>query len=274
MTEDGAAGADGPLQGTLEITVTHALILTFVVGALFGGFFMAAIGATGMPAAPTGDTSTGTGDQTGDTGDSRVQLSESFLADEPTLGDADAPLTIVEISDYGCPWCAEWAGVDAIPQRAIDSEDSFDQVVAEYVETGDARFIYKDYPVPQLHPNAPQAHVAANCALEQSADLYWAFHDALFAQRDAWTAGGAGNTTATFLDIAADNGGDADALRSCMESSDGSESQQDRQQVQAQVGSVGTPTFLIGTVDDGFVRVQGAQPYSSLKPIIDSELSN
>lgn len=263
----------GLTSGTVELSVTHALVAVFAVGVLVGGMGAVALGATGMFSAPTDSGSGNTDTGSGDGGSDRVQISESFIQDEPTLGDASAELVIIEMSDYGCPWCAEWAGVDAIPQRSIDQQDSFHQIVSNYVETGDARFVYKDYPVQQLHPNAPQAHVAANCILEQDGSLYWDFHDALFEQRDSWTANGAGETQQTFRSIAQDIGADADAMDSCIDSSDGSEVQQDLQDVRDALGQIGTPTFLIGTFEDGFVQVEGAQPYQNLKPVIDSELS-
>lgn len=287
MSESDDSGEATARTINLELTVTHALIAVFAVGVVTGGFLMSFVGPTGMIAAPAGTADTGTTGDTGgaaDTGTNdgtagtqqddsgRVQLSESFIEGEPTLGGSGAQVTIIEISDFGCPWCAEWAGVDAIGSRPIDQENSFDQVRQNYVESGQARFVYKDFPVAQLHPNAEQAHTAANCILEQSEDLYWDFHDELFERRDQWTAGGAGETDSTFTAIANDIGADADAMNSCISSSDGSEIQQDKQEIRSEVGRIGTPTFLIGTFEDGFVEVSGAQPYSSIKPVIDSEL--
>lgn len=105
---------------------------------------------------------------------------------EPTLGEESAPINIVEYSDYACPWCAEWHGVNAIDQRPIDEEDSFNEVRSNYVETGDVRFVLKDYPVAQLHPNAETAHKAANCVLENSPENFWEFSQKIFEERDKW----------------------------------------------------------------------------------------
>lgn len=120
--------------------------------------------------------------------DSEFTLDGVTLEGEPTKGDENAPIRVIEYSDFGCPWCAEWFGVDAIPQRNIDGQQSYETLMSEYVDTGDVQFTYMDYPVSQLHPNAPQAHQAANCVLEQDEGLYWKFHDALFENRDQWMA--------------------------------------------------------------------------------------
>jgi len=109
----------------------------------------------------------------------------SFEA-EPTLGKESAPINIIEYSDYGCPWCAEWHGVNAIDQRPIDEEDSFNKVRSNYVETGDVQFVLKDYPVAQLHPQAETAHKAANCVLENSPEDFWEFSQNIFEERDKW----------------------------------------------------------------------------------------
>lgn len=129
--------------------------------------------------------------QEAEDGDTEISENETRLENisfegEPSLGNAEAPINVVEYSDYGCPWCAEWAGFDAIPQRPIDQLNNFQKLKTNYVETGDVRFIYKDFPVEQLHPNAQAAHKAANCVLEQDKSLYWEFHDKLFEERDQW----------------------------------------------------------------------------------------
>ncbi len=113
-------------------------------------------------------------------------LTNIELEGEPTLGQESAPINIIEYSDYGCPWCAEWHGVDAIPQRPIDQEKSFDKVRSNYVETGKVRFVSKDFPVPRLHPQAMTAHKAANCVWEQDQEKFWKFSAEIYDNRDQW----------------------------------------------------------------------------------------
>lgn len=119
-------------------------------------------------------------------GEDEYRLENISFEGEPALGNKSAPINIIEYSDYGCPWCAEWHGTDAIPQRPIDQEDSFNKVKSNYVETGDAQFVLKDYPVPRLHPKAMTAHKAANCVLENSPDSFWEFSQKLYEERDRW----------------------------------------------------------------------------------------
>lgn len=105
---------------------------------------------------------------------------------EPKMGDESAPVNIIEYSDYGCPWCAEWHGVDAIPNRPIDRENSFQNVRDNYVETGEVRFVAKDYPVQRLHPEAVTAHKAANYVWENSPENFWEFSQKIYEERDRW----------------------------------------------------------------------------------------
>lgn len=124
----------------------------------------------------------------GDTGvgNDEYALENISFEGEPVLGEESAPINIIEYSDFGCPWCAEWHGSDAIPQRPIDQEDSFNKVRSNYIETGSVQFAFKDYPVPRLHPNAETAHKAANCVLENSPDNFWEFSQELYEERDKW----------------------------------------------------------------------------------------
>ena len=85
-------------------------------------------------------------------------------AGEPSLGPADAPVTIVEFSDYQCPHCRQ-------------SQATLKTLLRRY--PGKVRLVHRDYPVPQLHPGAAAAAEAARCAGEQEA--FWPYHDLLYA---------------------------------------------------------------------------------------------
>ncbi len=115
-----------------------------------------------------------------------VTLENVGLEGEPTLGDDSAAVNFIEYSDYGCPWCAEWHGADAIPQRPIDQQDAFGKVRSNHVDNGEIRFILKDFPVPGLHPKAMDAHKAAQCVFQNSRDNYWKFSQKLYEERDKW----------------------------------------------------------------------------------------
>lgn len=111
------------------------------------------------------------------------------LEGEPSKGNEDAPIKVIEYNEFGCPFCAEWQGIDASSRTPIDTMNIAQSLENQYVETGEVQFISKDYPVPQLHPNGPLAHKAANCVYEHEQDTYWEFHDKLFENRDQWMKG-------------------------------------------------------------------------------------
>lgn len=108
---------------------------------------------------------------------------------EPSKGNENASIKVVEFNEFGCPFCAEWQGIDASGRTPIDKMKIADSLESQYIDTGEVEFISKDYPVPQLHPNGPMAHQVANCVYEHEQDSYWDFHDELFERRDQWMQG-------------------------------------------------------------------------------------
>jgi protein-disulfide isomerase len=89
------------------------------------------------------------------------------IAGRPTRGSASAKITLVEISDYHCPFCRR------------HSQQTQPQIDAEYVNAGKIQYVFIDYPIAQLHPDAFKSHEAANCASDQG--KYWEMHNRLFA---------------------------------------------------------------------------------------------
>lgn len=104
---------------------------------------------------------------TADLGRGRESLKQYQVSmdDDPVLGNANAPITIIEFSDYECPFC----------KRFYDQ--TFGQIKKDYIDTGKVKFIYRDYPL-SFHPGAEPAAQAANCAGEQG--KYWEMHDKIF----------------------------------------------------------------------------------------------
>ena len=88
------------------------------------------------------------------------------LDDDPVLGDPNAPITMIEFSDYQCPFCLKFYST------------TLKQIEANYIETGKVKFVYRDFPIPSLHANAIPAALASECANEQ--DVFWQYHDLLF----------------------------------------------------------------------------------------------
>jgi len=95
-----------------------------------------------------------------------------------TKGDKNAPITIVEFSEYLCPFCAEYVGFDAIPNQPIDQQQIYQKIMKNYVETGKVRYIFRDYPI-HGEPAVRKAE-AARCAGDQN--KFWEYHDLLFSK--------------------------------------------------------------------------------------------
>src|SRR5829696_5771518 len=74
---------------------------------------------------------------------------------EPSQGSATAKVTIMEVSDYHCPYCRR------------QTQPTFPQLNDEYIKTGKVRYLFVDYPIAQLHPTAARAHEAASCSGQQ-----------------------------------------------------------------------------------------------------------
>ncbi|GAB4538504.1 MAG: hypothetical protein Fur002_02070 [Anaerolineales bacterium] len=181
----------------------------------------------------------------------------------PSLGPADAPITIVEFSDYQCPFCYRW------------KTQVYDQLQAAY--PGKLRFVYRNFPL-SFHQNAFPAAEAALCAGDQNA--YWQYHDALFENYDLLNnESNAVLEQAQFNQFAADLNLDVTAFEECMTSRKYQQFINDDMaytatlppdyvdgQPEAAVG--GTPTFFI----NGH-RLGGAYPFEYFKDIIDAELA-
>ena len=157
-----------------------------------------------------------------------------------TLGSPDAPVTIVEFSDYQCPFCR---------RHALETMPS---LKAELIETGRVYYVFKDLPLDSIHPEARQAAVAARCAGEQ--DAYWEMHNALFQAQSRWGGAGA-NLNGILLGIAADVGLSQSAFESCLTSGRHDAAVQENYAEATSLGIQGTPHFLI----DGY-PLSGALP--------------
>ena len=104
-------------------------------------------------------------------------LSDSLVdEDDHILGDSDAPITVVEFSDFQCPFCARF------------HTETFGLLKQNYIDTGKIRFVYKDYPL-GFHQFAQKASETAECAGEQ--DKFWEMHEKLFAAGQEWQGGSA-----------------------------------------------------------------------------------
>jgi len=177
---------------------------------------------------------------------------------EPVKGNPDAPVTVVEFSDFQCPFCSRFF------------EQTLPLIEENYIDTGKIKFVYKDLPLDNLHPNARSAHIAAECADEEG--KFWEYHDVLFQKQAEWQRLASSDLDITLSQFAVDLGMQAANFEACMESQDiADEVNQDTLEA-AQYGATGTPTFFIGTEKDGFIKLVGAQPFAAFQRAIDEQL--
>lgn len=161
-------------------------------------------------------------------------------------GDLNAPVTIVEWSDYECPYCAKFYW------------DTLWQIDQEYIQTGKVKLVYRDFPLGN-HAQAQKAAEAAECAGEQ--DKYYEMHDKLFEE------GVAGGVVA-FKQYAVDLGLDTTAFNECLDSGAMASEVQEDMRAGINEGIQGTPGFIINGE-----FVSGAQPYSVFKQVIEEALN-
>lgn len=164
--------------------------------------------------------------------------------DDPTRGPEDAPVTMIEFSDYECPFCQRY----------------FDQVATRLWQEyeGKILYVFKDFPLTSMHPNAKPAAEAAMCAYEQ--DAFWEFHNKLFSME-------LDLNKETYNKYAADLDLDLEQFTECLDERRYSENVQADMDFAANLGVSSTPTFLINGIP-----VIGAQPYEVFVQLIESEL--
>ncbi len=170
--------------------------------------------------------------------------------DDPFLGSPDAPVTIIEFSDFECPFCKGFF------------DGTLKEIRTNYINTGKVKYVLRDFPLSGIHPNAEIAAEAANCANEQ--DKYWEFHDLLFENQEDWVSG---NTTVEFKKYSSSLGLNGAQFDLCLENRKYVDEILKDMQDGFDAGVQGTPTFYINGV-----KVVGAQVYSVFKQVIDEEL--
>lgn len=174
--------------------------------------------------------------------------------DDPFLGSPEAPVTVVEFSDFQCPFCRKlWR--EALPQ-----------IKEKYVKKGLVKLVYRDFPLTSIHPGAEPAALAGECADEQN--KFWGMHDKIFEEQDKRGQGTVEFNAADLKKWAREIGLNGVQFDSCLDSRKyAAEIEKDLQDGQG-AGVTGTPgTFINGRI------VQGAVPYAQFETIIEEELA-
>ncbi len=181
----------------------------------------------------------------------RQEELESLIAGLPMRGNPDAPVTIIEFSDFQCPYCARGA-------------DTMEQVLEKYPD--DVKFVFQHFPL-GFHPWAKPASIASHCAGLQSDDAFWTLHDAYFKdQKNLDTK----NVLTKSREWLAGSGIDMNKWATCAEDQSSEEYKaaskvvDDQMAAGQKLGVSGTPGFF---VNGKFLN--GAQPLSAFEPLIE-----
>lgn len=177
------------------------------------------------------------------------------IDDDPVKGNNDAPVTIIEFSDFQCPYCGRFF------------KNTFPEIDKEYIKKGKVRYVFRDFPL-EFHANAPKAAEAANCAGEQK--KYWEMHDKIFDNQSSLTVD-------SLKEYAKELGLASGAFDSCLDSGRYVEEIKKDTEDGVQAGVSGTPSFFIGRSQKGSneivgKRIVGAQPWPVFKQAIDELL--
>ena len=162
----------------------------------------------------------------------------------PSLGPADAPIVIVEFSDFQCPFCRRF------------HDDTYQALLDAY--PGQIRFVYRNLPLTQIHPAAMPSAIASLCANDQ--DAYWEYHAKLFSSETL--------DEATYIQYATDLGLNVETFTACLSSGSHDAFIQEDMNFALDLGVQSTPTFFINGL-----AIVGAQPLANFQQIIDKELA-
>lgn len=162
----------------------------------------------------------------------------------PSLGPVDAPITIVEFSDFQCPFCRRF------------HDETYEALLDSY--QGQIRFVYRNLPLTSIHPEAMPSAVASLCANDQNA--YWDYHNKLFSSE---TLG-----RDTYIQYATDLNLNVEEFTACLDSGKHDAFIAEDMNFALDLGVQSTPTFFVNGL-----AIVGAQPLSAFQQLIDLELA-
>jgi protein-disulfide isomerase len=180
------------------------------------------------------------------------------LAGAPQKGNPDAQVALVEFSDYECPFCIR------------HFRETMPLIEKNYIATGKILYVFRDYPIDALHPQAVKAHEAARCGAEQ--DKYWPMHTTLFGVPAQHSVEGL-EATATQAGL------DLTKFRECIASGRTTDAIRKTGATATAFGANGTPAFFIGIVDKATNTVKvtralsGALPFTQFAQALEAVMA-
>ena len=212
-----------------------------IAGVLIAGSVIYSVGAG------NGDQLANVGEQFPDELIGDLDALQPVTGNDHILGNPNAPVKVVEFSDFYCPFCSK-------------VHSTLHQLVEEY--DGQVAWVYRYFPLEQLHPNAPLAAHAAECATELGGDDgFWAFADKI-----------SENSETDIAEIAEAVGIDRAKFDACMDSGKHEQAVADDVADALATGGQGTPWNIVVGPDGTKVPVSGAQPLDAFKSVIDEML--
>lgn len=240
-----------PIMGN----IVPILIVALVVAAFFVGSLYSKV----QVLEKTGGTGT-TANTQKPAAQARPTKGVASVDDDPFIGDKDAPITIIEFSDYECPFCKRFA------------DNTLPELKKNYIDTGKVKLVYRDLPLGFHEPMASKEAIAANCAMEQGGNSkYFEYHDEIF---NRTISNGNGLNDANLETIAVDLGLNLSKFNTCIKDPKQAEEVKKDLADAAKAGATGTPTFIIGkSTDNGEIDgslLVGAQPYAAFEAILQT----
>ena len=177
---------------------------------------------------------------------------------DPIIGNSNAPITIIEFSDFQCPFCAKFH-IQTLPK-----------IMDEYIKEGKVKLVFRDFPIQSIHSNALLASVAAECANEEG--KFKEMHDKLFENQNEWNNKNTDDVIILFNQYSSEMGIEKEKFDSCIKNGKYIKEIQKDLEDGRTYGISGTPGFFIGNNEIGFIELKGAHPFENFKNVIDTQL--
>lgn len=197
-----------------------------------------------------------------------VKPSETIDSDDTIIGNPDAKITVIEFSDFQCPYCAAVVGVENVVYKRLKEQDptwepAVPKLLDTYVKEGKVRIVFKNFPL-SGHPQAVKAAQAGKCAEEQN--KFHEMHDKLFAGQKEWS--GKADHIDIFKKYAKGLGLDSKKFDECLDSTKYFDEIRNDLTAAMKIQLDGAPAFFVNDTP-----LPGAQPFSAFKSVIDGYLS-
>jgi protein-disulfide isomerase len=251
------------LSSFISFLLNNFAILFVVALFALGGFFTGSLwtenqflkdgGGSGTKVAqPADDAAAPAAADSGPTAD-QLKNAPEVQDDEHIRGKKDAKITLVEYSDFECPFCAKF-------------HPTMNQVMQEYGD--DVRWVYRHYPL-SFHPNAQKAAEASECVTKQGGnDAFWKYADYVFGENEK-----TGAISAQVIDDGAKAAGvNFDDYKKCLDSGEMAQKVTDSLDAGSSAGISGTPGTILITDDGQYEMISGALPFAQVKTTIDAYL--